>query len=64
MSLFVTLYLVALNNASNASIEQCLQAVPSLSSVCVQNKAGQRVKRKLQFIPVHRYVIGPKWCEQ
>ncbi len=42
-------------------IARCLQGVPSLSNVPVQNKAVQHVKRKLQFIPVNRYVIGPKW---
>ncbi|XP_073333896.1 protein phosphatase 1 regulatory subunit 26 [Pagrus major] len=39
--------------------DKCKKGVPSLGSVPVQNKAVQRVKRKLQFIPVHRRNEAP-----
>ncbi|XP_040915333.1 protein phosphatase 1 regulatory subunit 26 isoform X2 [Toxotes jaculatrix] len=39
--------------------EKCNKGKASPISVPVQNKTVQHVKRKLQFVPVHRYVLGP-----
>lgn len=44
--------------ANFISLKKKFQGVPQpLNNVAVQSKALQQVKRKLQFIPVGRYVI-------